>query len=271
MRQRQAFEYLTRLGFAARGLLYIVIGLLVIGTGRAEDAAGVLEYLSDGVGKWLLIVMAGGFGGYGVWRLCDAVLGIENRGDEHEARKRAAAGISGVVHLYLANKALDTIEGAAEVSSGGAGGSGVGPPACRRDRYCCSAIALGLAGAGIFQLVKATKCSFLQHLDERVRETWVKWLGRIGYAARGLVFLLAASFVGKAAIQNRSSMAGGVEEVLEWLSSPLDLIVAAGLLLFGIYGLIEAWYRRIHTLDAHEAKRRVTEEAERAVDAAKSA
>ena len=270
MRQRQAFEYLTRLGFAARGLIYIVIGLLVIGAGRAEDASGVLEYLSTGVGKWLLILMAGGFGGYGVWRLADALLGIENRGDEHEARKRAASAISGVVHLYLANKALDTIEGAAEISSGGQAeaASVLQLPA---GQILLLAIALGLAAAGIFQLVKATKCSFLQHLDARVRETWVKWLGRLGYAARGLVFLLAASFVAKAAIQNRSSMAGGIEEVLEWLSSPLDLIVAGGLLLFGIYALIEAWYRRIHTLDAHEAKRRVGEEAERAADAAKSA
>jgi hypothetical protein len=52
------FQLLTRLGFAGRGLLYIVIGLLVILTGRTEDLTGALEYLGHGVGKVLLAVLA---------------------------------------------------------------------------------------------------------------------------------------------------------------------------------------------------------------------
>lgn len=43
-------ETLTRVGFATRGLLYIVIALFVITTGRAEDPAGALQYLGQGGG-----------------------------------------------------------------------------------------------------------------------------------------------------------------------------------------------------------------------------
>ena len=39
---------LTRIGFATRGLLYIVIALLVIRTGRSEDTSGALRYLGQG-------------------------------------------------------------------------------------------------------------------------------------------------------------------------------------------------------------------------------
>lgn len=42
---------LTRLGFAARGLLYIVIAMLVLTTGRAEDPAGALRILAREVAR----------------------------------------------------------------------------------------------------------------------------------------------------------------------------------------------------------------------------
>ena len=51
---------LTRIGFATRGLLYIVIAVLIVRTGRAEDPSGALEYLGKGGGQWLLGIMAAG-------------------------------------------------------------------------------------------------------------------------------------------------------------------------------------------------------------------
>ena len=51
---------LTRLGFAVRGALYIVIALLILRTGRAEDPAGALAYLGEGGGRLLLVLMAAG-------------------------------------------------------------------------------------------------------------------------------------------------------------------------------------------------------------------
>ena len=52
---------LTRLGFASRGLLYILIGFLVIRTGRAEDPSGALETLASGGGRTLLYLIVAGF------------------------------------------------------------------------------------------------------------------------------------------------------------------------------------------------------------------
>ena len=260
MQQRRAFEWLTRLGFAARGLLYIVIGFLLVGTGRAEDASGVFSYLGTGAGRWLLYAMAAGFAGYGLWRLADAALAIESGHKEHAGWKRVAAGVSGVVHLYLANKALDTAEGAAKLAGSGGEQQAQTVLQLPGGQLLLGLIALVLAAAGIAQIKTAWRCSFLRHLSEWARESWVKWLGRAGYTARGLVFLVAAYFAARAALADRSSMVGGVEQVLEWLSPPTNLIVAAGLMLFGVYGLIEAWQRRIHTLDLAEAKRRAVDQ-----------
>ena len=260
MQQRRAFEWLTRLGFAARGLLYIVTGLLVISAGRAEDASGVFSYLGTGAGKWLLYAMSAGFAGYGVWRLADAALGIESAGDDKEGFKRAAAAISGAIHLYLADKALDAADGAANLAGGGGQQQAQTVLQLPGGQLLLGLIALGLAAAAVFQIKTAWRCSFLEHLSDWARESWVKWLGRAGYTARGLVFLIGAYFAARAALADKSSLVGGVEQILEWLSSPIDLILAAGLLLFGAYGLIEAWQRRFHTLDLNEAKRRAVDQ-----------
>ena len=261
MQHRPKFELLTRLGFAARGLLYIVVGILVLQAGRAEDPNGVLEYLAAGVGRWLLLAMAGGFIGYGLWRLADAALGIESRGHDKEALKRLAAGVSGVVHLYLAKQALEVGLGDSGLSENGARDQARELLQVPGGALVLGLIAAALLGAGAYQLVIAFKCSFLRKLDDQVRETWVKWLGRAGYAARGIVFLLVGFFAARAALADSPQGVGGMEQALEWLSSPIDLIVAAGLMLFGVFGLIEAWYRRIHTPDAGAVARKITGQA----------
>jgi hypothetical protein len=106
---------------------------------------------------------------------------------------------------------------------------------------------LVLLSAGAFQLYKAVKCSFCRKLDRRVAdESWVKWTGRAGYSARGLVFMITGYFLAKAGLAEQASEAGGMSEALAWLSSPWDVIVALGLALFGLFSLIEARYRIIH-------------------------
>ena len=240
------FQTWTRVGFAARGLLYIVIALLVLGTGRTEDLTGALEYLNQGVGRLLLMVLAAGLATYGLWRLADAAFGIENTGSDGKAlRKRGAAGVIGLIYLYLAYKAARILlEGdAGETSAQQQADTVLDLPG---GQWVLAFAALVLAVAGAYQLLKAYKCSFLRHLEAPAQEPAVKWLGRIGYAARGVIFLAVAWLIARAAIDEKSTEAGGMEQVLDLLSGPLLYAVAAGLMLFGIFSIIEARFRRIH-------------------------
>ncbi len=240
----------TRLGFAARGLLYIVIAWLVFTSGRSEDPSGALIELGRNGGAWLLLLMAAGFVAYGLWRVSDALLNIEG----HElngkgTRQRLGAAGSGIVHLLLAFQAY-------RLSQGEGGGGGGGAQESARTALdlpggwlMLLAAGLVLLGAGIFQLVKAAKLSFCDKLDPQVaNRDWVKWMGRFGYTARGLVFILSGVFIATAGLKGRASEAGGMEQALAWLSSPWNLLVAAGLLLFGLFSLVEARFRRIHEI-----------------------
>jgi hypothetical protein len=252
---------LTRLGFAARGLLYLVIAYLILKAGRAEDPSGALAVLGQGAGKWLLILMTAGFVAYGLWRLADAAFNVE--GHEWGGKglsERLGAGASGIVHLFLAWQAVRLIQGASSSEGSSGGGTQEGAQTALTlpgGQLMVLLAGLVLIGVGLFQFVKAYKFSFCKHLDQRAaKEPWVRWTGRGGYAARGAVFLISGYFLAKAGMQEQASEAGGMAEALAWLTNPWDVLVAIGLALFGIFSLIEARYRIIHDVPVEGVARK---------------
>lgn len=243
-----ALTTLTRLGFAARGLLYLVIGSLILRTGRTEDTSGALSVVAEGGGRTLLVLMIAGLLAYGLWRLSDSAFNIER----HESGKkgmaeRAGAAASGIVHLFLAWQAVRLFQQAGASSS--SGGSGTQERAQTALQLPGGQLMLVIAGlvllvVGAIQLKKAWKAEFLKHLEPSVaQQPWARYTGQGGYAARGLVFLISGAFLTAAGFKEQAGEAGGMEEALTWLSSPWDSIVAVGFILFGLYSLIEARYR----------------------------
>lgn len=253
------FQWAARFGFVTRGLLYIVIALLVIGTGRTEDLTGAMEYLSRGFGRGLMIFLVVGMTGYGLWRVSDAAFGMDSGRHHAKAwRRRVAAGFSGAIYLFLAYKAVKIMV------DGSSGAGGVKENAQTALHLPAGEIALGiaaavLAGAGLVQLWKAGSCSFLRHLDQPAHRGIAKWLGRIGYAARGVVFITVGWLLARAAFDHRAAEAGGLDKALDTLSGPLQVPVAAGLMLFGCYSLVEARYRSIHKPPTDHIKNKVAE------------
>ena len=243
-----AMETLTRIGFAARGLTYFTVGWLALSSGRAEDNHGAIASLSDGGVSPLLVLMAVGFLGYAIWRLSEALIDSEGHGDNAKGiATRIGGGVSGVVHLFLALFALRL--GLGWSAGGGAERSEQGAQMALGLPF--GGVLLGIAAAaliatGLFQFLKAWRAGFTKHFDPSVaREPWVEWTGRIGYAARGLVFLVIGGFLAQAGLSGNARDAGGVEQALAALPSALFYVVALGFLLFGVFSLIEARYRRI--------------------------
>jgi hypothetical protein len=241
------FQWLTRLGFAARGVLYILIAVLVIRTGRTEDLTGALEYVGHGPGKLLLIVLAAGLATYGLWRLSDAAIRTEHPGHGWKALgTRLVAGGIGGVYLYLAYKAVRVL------LAGRAGTMGAEQQAdtvldLPGGELVLLLVAAGLAIAAANQVWKVLRCGFMRHFQEGAsQKSWIKWMGRAGYAARGVIFAVVASLIYRAALDHSASEAGNLEKALDVLRGPWLMPIAGGLLLFGLFSLIEARFRRIH-------------------------
>jgi hypothetical protein len=243
-----AFQAVTRLGFAARGLLYALIGYVALRSGRTEDAGGALDYLASGAGRVVVAVMALGFLSYGIWRLLEAWIDSEGRGKDAKAiGVRLAGAGSGLIHLGLGGAAILT---ALDLKKGGGGDTPEAGAAVALSvpggEWLIYAGAAVLCGVGLQQFRKAWTLKFLRHLKSAAaRQAWVAWLGRTGFAARGIVFLIMGWLLLRAAQAHSSAAAGGIGDALESLPRTVQILVAGGVLLFGMFSLTEAFYRRI--------------------------
>jgi hypothetical protein len=241
------FLLLTRIGFAARGLLYLIVGYLALRLGRAEDAGGALDWLGGKTGGMALGAMAFGFAAYGLWRLVDSIFDTQGKGRKLKgAIGRIAGAGSGLIHLGLAYSAVKLA----------LGGRGAGNSSERAESGAATAMSLPggetmlmvaaaiLAVAGLAQLGIAVRRRFCRHLAPEAQKRW--WMvaaGCGGHAARGAIFLAAAWLLFRAGLHHRPEEAGALGDALSSMPGWLYVAVAAGLCLFGAYSLIEARYR----------------------------
>lgn len=248
MSRASRLESLSRAGFAARGIMYGLIGFLALRSGRTEDGAGALEYLASGSGRLLVGLMALGFFGYALWRSSEAIADTEGHGGGAKGMiVRGGGGVSALVHLGLGIFALSLAAGSGGGSQGSSREGAAAALSFPGGATLLIAVAAALAATGLYQLIKAWRGDFLRFLDpEAARRPWVGWFGRAGYAARGVVFLIMAWFLFEAGRDSQAAQAAGMGEALGSLPPRLQLLVAAGLLLFGLFSLVEARHRRIN-------------------------
>ena len=90
----RAFEWLSRAGFVARGLIYGIVGILALKLalghgGKLTNQQGALQTVAhQPFGKLLLTLVAIGLGGYAMWRLARAAIGHGPEGADGGARTR---------------------------------------------------------------------------------------------------------------------------------------------------------------------------------------
>lgn len=259
------FKRLARLGYAAKGLVYLIVGLLAsaaaIGTGgRTTDTSGALKTIvTQPFGKFLLSIVTLGIAGYVLWRLVQTFFDPENRGQINAKRivQRFGYACSAIGYTGLALTAVKLIMGSP-------GGDDepiedwtiyfLAQPFGRWLVALGGIMVIGVCIAFLFQAYKAKFRNELK-LDEMTHNEriWAVSFGRFGIAARGFVFGIIGSFLVLAAIQIDGSEARGLGGALTVLAqqpfgSWILGIVALGLTAYGIYSVIQARYRRFANL-----------------------
>jgi hypothetical protein len=254
-------EPLARAGFIARGVVYILIGLLAlaIALGKAApeaDRTGALQAVAarpfGTLILWLLVI---GFAAMALWRFAQAYYGVHRRGARGgEEALAAARGVLytvffiGTLRYVLGLPAPHSTNQQARDFTTTAMAHGYG-----RTLVLLVGIVIGVIGL-VMVRIGATK-SFLKDLrlggaSRRTREG-IEWLGTVGNVARGLVFAGIGVFMIDAAATFDAAKAKGIDATLRSFAhtpvGPLLLIIVAiGLALFGVYSLAEArWHRKI--------------------------
>jgi len=277
-----AIEKGARAGYAARGVVYVLIGGLALAAAfapaqDAEGSRGAMAWLENQpFGQTLLVLLAIGLLGYALWRFTQAFADPDHHGtDAKGVAVRGAFVVSGISHVLLSLYALTLTfgwtfglgsggsnGGSAASGSGSGGGGGQGADkltaelmAMPAGRWLVGAVGVAIVIAGIAQFVRGYKAKFEKYLDlspDKMR-TWSP-VCRAGLYARGVSFAIIGGFLIVAAYQADPSEARGLSGALStlqtWQFGPwLLALVAIGLLAFAVYSFIQAGTRRVRATD----------------------
>ncbi len=254
---------LARFGYATKGTVYIIIGLLAALAafnrgGRTTDSQGAFRaILSQPYGQLLLGAVAVGLAGYALWCFIQAIMDAENKGSKAKGIVlRLGYGVVGLIHTSLAVTAVQLIIGSrgsykGEESSKEWTATLLAQPF---GQWLVGTIGVAIIIAAIMQFYLAYTGKFRKELKRSEMggkvEAWAMRVGRIGLTARGIVFGVIGIFLLLAAIHANANEARGLSGALRALEQqpfgPWVLgVVALGLAAYGVYMFVLACYRRI--------------------------
>lgn len=260
----QPVAWLARLGYAVRGIVYLVIGGLAIKLatgfgGKVTDQHGALQAISqEPFGKFLLVIVAIGLVGYALWKFIEALFDPDGVG--HKAKgivSRIGDAAAGVAYASLALGAISIVTGS--------GNGGKSSNASTQDWTAkllehpfgivlVVIIGLIVVAVAAYLLYRAYAADFRKRLNlSSLNPQWRSWAifsGRFGYAALGVVYGIVGIFLIVAAVHNNARQAKGLSGALQVLihqpfGPVLLAVVALGLIAYGVFSFVEARYRRL--------------------------
>lgn len=236
----------ARLGFAASGLLHLLIAWLALqvawtsGGGEASQEGALQALAGSAVGSLLLWLTVVGFAFLALWQLTEAVV----RGS---AGDRVKAAGKAVLYAFLAWTAFTVVKGS------GGGGSEQSMTASLMQstggRVLIGAVGLGVIGVGVYHVVKGWSARFLQDLREHPG-TWTVRLGRVGYVAKGCALVLVGALLVAAAATARPDQAQGLDGALRTLlevpaGKIVLTVVALGIGAYGLYSFARTRFGKV--------------------------
>jgi hypothetical protein len=254
-------DWLARAGLTARGLIYALIGILALeiafgNSGHKADQSGAVRVVaSTPIGVLLLWLLVGGFIGMALWRLSEALYSAPGP-DGRKASTRLIAGFKVVLYGFIAFGIMKYALGLGAPKSSDQQTVDLTSTAMREPggRIIVGIVGAVLIGAGAFLAWRAFTKKFVEEIktgemSPQTRRVVVA-LGRVGGIARGIVFGAAGLFLLIAAVTARAHQAKGVDATLRaFTKTPagpwLLVLVALGLVVFGLYSFAEARWRRL--------------------------
>lgn len=254
----QWIEMLARFGYLAKGVVYLLVGVLAAmaafeGTQPRGSEGALQTVLGQPFGKTLLGLIGLGLLGYAVWKFVQAVKDAEHKGSDASGLiQRGGYLLSGLAHTALAVYAGK--QAFTHAPSGGDSAKTATATLMNQPfgQWLVATVGLVLIAFGLFRLYTAWQQHFrtkfrLNEMSQTERELALK-AGTFGIVARSLVFGLTGVLFLSAAFNADPSQAGATRDVLRMVEQQgawYLVALALGLVAYAVYQGFLARYRRI--------------------------
>lgn len=251
-------EKLARMGFIAYGATHLVVAWLAVqialgGAPAAGDESGAFQLLAgQPFGVAVLWIVALGLAAMTLWQLLEAAVGHRNEPGNERTLERVASAVRVVLYgLFAYSAAKMALSG--KSSTDAKEQTATSALATSSGRFWVIVVGLLVLGVGVGLVIYGVIRRFEKHLKVReipaAQRRTVRSLGIAGYSAKGVAYGVAGALLISAALTYRPAGSRGLDSALHALAGYpwgqlLLLLIALGIAAFGVFGLIQARYRK---------------------------
>ncbi len=255
---RDSAEALIRLGYIAKGMVYLLVGALALrvaaglGGGHLTDPTGALHViLRSPFGTILLWLIALGLFAYSAWRIIGVFLGWRPRAEG--ALDSALVIIRSLVYLAIAWEALQLALGHFE-STSGTDALVAKALTWPLGKWLVIACAVGIAWYGVVEIMDAFRGRLEDELEAPALRSragaWAVNVARGGIGARGVVLILFGYALVRAGLAHNANHASNMGVSFGLLTllphgTLMMALIAAGVIAYGAYQLLHARYAQL--------------------------
>jgi Domain of Unknown Function (DUF1206) len=255
------FRVLARAGYAASGLVHILIGVIALvvafgGDGETDQGGALMAIASAPLGFAVLWLIAVTLWALGIWQILEGILTRAPSDDTQGFAKKWGARIGtwgqaaifialGLIAAAVALGARVDAEEAAEDASRGLLSIPGGP-------IVLGLIGLGIGITGIAFIAMGVRRSFRNKIEipRHGIGRSIAGLGLVGFIAKGIALVVLGVLLLVAAVRSDADAAGGLDGALRALLAlaygPLLVgVVGVGFVAYGVFCLFRARFARL--------------------------
>jgi len=257
-------EIMTRIGYAARGLIYITMGILAVqvamgkGGTLASPQGAIAAIGKQPAGLVLLWIILIGLVSYSLWGVVRAVFDPLHKGTDMKGLlARFGFLVSAFGYAIMVMPTYGYITGSSQSASGSQTQKLISSVmAMPLGRWAIGILGLIVLAGGLYQIYLGFSAGFDRQFKTYAltpKEAKLATdVGRFGTAARGVVLALVGFLISLAAYQANPGQPIGMDTALATLlHQPYGIwllgIVAVGLIAFGFYSMLSALWFRLRT------------------------
>ena len=260
--KRQWISAIARIGFVGKGIVYFMVGLLAMqaAIGMKAQATGTQQALQEFIfppfGSIFLIACAVGLLAHAIWKIVQSIFDpVDRRENARVVVLRIVDFLTALLYISLSYAAWQILRGLNTQSSSQQTEVWVANVLkLPYGKWIVMLFAAIITIAGFYQFYAAYTAHFDAQFDKSrmnsQKQHLLRQLGRIGFSAWGIVYLMLGFLFYQAAIYYNANQAGGLADSLNALrAQPYGIwilgITSGGLLIYSLYLLTLSYYHKV--------------------------